>query len=305
MPLIFDREAVESQYSNILIGFSPFIVKNQTLLLKHLTPLEIFESNTILLGLRDKYKENGLLSEYEILKDLAIKGIWTKSDDLALDSLEKRIQGKRRTLGSLILPSQQKQVEAEIRMMGEELKKKKAEKMVNLTNSYEFRLQQDKVDYLTYLCTYKNVNKKFWKNLKAFEDEDRDFIVEVMESSSKALNDISSRLIRYIARTTDARSRLKTISIGQQSSIFLLELRQWCDFYDSLSGMVEPPSEDIISDDDRLDGWLMSRRKPSSKSVNTNEGFVSHPGATKNDMEIMGGVGREDVIKLAEKDLKG
>ncbi len=296
---MFDKEIIECQYSAILSGFSSFLVKKTLLFIKHISPVEIFEAHSLLLTSRARYRSDGLMSEVEILRDCAKKGLWSAADDATLNDLEKRVQTKRKLLGNLALPSQAKQVEGEIRLLLEDVKKKKSIKMGYLTNSWEYRLQQEKVELITYLSIYKTTQKRLWKNFQSFEDEDRDYIFEIMDASSNALNGINSKIIRYIARTTDARHRLKS-PISSQSSIFLLELKQWCEFYDSIFQMGDPPPDHIIEDDDKLDGWLMSRRKSVQKSVNTNEGFVSHPGATKEDMEILGGVGREDIIKASK-----
>lgn len=300
----YDKQIIDSAYHNILNGFTPFIYNDNVFFAKHVSSEDMFMANSFILKSKDLMLKNGILSEYDILKDCCNRGIWSKNKDVEVIQIQKQISKKSETLHLLIMPSQIKQVNLEISELNKKLAEIEKEKSLLTKNSLECKILEDKRDYMCFLCLYNSDLKRVWQSYDDFLNEDSNFINELIVKFYNAISSIDTSLIRAIVRTTDVRFKLKIFSTENIKSVstLFLELKQWSDFYNSIYELPDRPSDDIIQDDSKLDSWLIGRRSKSteSKSVNNKEGFVGYVGATKEDMEIMNGLGAESVLKVAK-----
>lgn len=302
----FDRDLVEFHYSNILNGFTPFIFDGALYYGRHISTSQIFESNSRALQFKQEYIKNGLQSEYEILRELAANEIWTFDDEQEIILLESQIKDKSKTLSLIFLPTQIKQIRDEIDRLNEKLREKRRKRQDCLTNSIEYKVSADKNEYLIYLSIYKSQEERAWQSFEDFLNEDSEFVEKIMSAYCQCLNQVNSLIIRAIAKSTDARHRIKMCSFANLSNIsmFLMDLKQWCAFYDNIYELTDRPEEEVIQDDDKLDGWIETRRAKAKleNSVNNSEGFASFPGATKADMEALGGKNRKAALEAAKQD---
>lgn len=301
----FDHDVLDIFYQNIINGFSPFVVDEAIYYAKHVTSSDLFDVNAHNLLVKKQLQLDGVASEYEIMKDLVAKGIWSPQGDIEIKTIEANIDKKRQLIDNLVIPSQKKQVEAEIKVLFQTLAEKQSIRYGLLTNSLEHKLQTEKREYIGFLCTYKTINERAWTNYDEFLELESSFCNNIVTYYFRAINDINNNIIRAIARTTDARYKLKVSSVLPSNSIstFLLELRQWCDFYNSIYELSDKPVEKVIQDDEKLDGWLAARKLKNKvqESVNNTEGYVGMMGATKEDMELLEGTDGNTVLKLAQK----
>lgn len=305
----FHRETIDFHYINILNGFTPFVFNSEVFLGKHLSPIDIFEVNILLSINKKEYEKNGLLSEYDFLKDLESKRIWIHKDDEEIKAFTREIQQKAKLLPNLFLGSQKKKVEFEIQQLQRKIDAKEARKSTLLANSIESKLQADKAEFLLFRGLYKRDFSRYWTNVNDFNEEDGAFTEEIIGHYFKALREINNSIVRSIARVTDARFRFQHSQelASREVSSYLLELKQWCGFYDKVYELSDRPEDEVIEDDGRLDAWLEGRRSKAKaqNSVSTKDGaYTSFPGGTKEDVGELGGVGRADVMSASAKDWK-
>jgi hypothetical protein len=299
----FDKDILEFHYNNILNGFCPFVFDGEPLLGKFITPYDMFETSSHVLSMKEIFKEHGLLSEYDILQECKERGLWSYNQEREIVLLKDKIKKRQESTVNLILPSQIKQIENEIKRLNQELLEKESIKSNLLTNSIEQKTILEKRDYIAYNCIYKTINAKRWKSYEEFLNEDTFYINTIIPKYYKAINELTTPIMRAISRTYDARIRFKNCFIpeAKNCSVVFLELKQWCEFYNSIYELEDKPHESIIVDDDKLDGWVSSRKAQNStgKSVNNKEGFTAIMDSTKEDMEVLGGISREQALKIA------
>lgn len=301
----YDREVIDFHYHNILNGFSPFLTEGVVFLAKHICSRSIFEANTNNYLVRDRLKKDGIASEYEILKDAVEKGTWSAAREQELKGLQTMIDKKEALVPQLILPSHQKSIRSEIVALQRTLNEKTLEKQSLLSNSLEYKLLSEKRDYIAVINIYKTYTERLWANYDAFLEQDNEIANAFTSQYFKAINEITSDLIRNVAKMTDARYKLKN-SLKQDAaliSINYLELKQWCEFYNGIFDLADKPDISIIMDDSKLDGWIAGRKakQQAQKSVNTNDsGYVGMFGANKEDMDILEGTDRDTLLKIVK-----
>lgn len=299
-----DKEILDFHYHNILNGFSSFLFDGKAYLGKHVCSNELFQTNAHILESRDSMKKGGVATEYDIINDCISKGLWDRNKDIDIKNFENKIKKAEDLLPKLTLPSQAKKAEVEIKDMYKELDVKQNERFALISQSLEQQLLMEKRDYLAFLCVYKNKETRLWDTYYDFLSESNSFTLGMISSYYSTINSINASILRCIARTTDARYRLKNTSkTPEGTSTIYLELSQWCDFYTSIFELEDRPDDSIIKDDKKLDAWLMARKlkNKAEKSVNTKEGFTGIVGGTKEDMEALEGTNRNTLINLAKK----
>jgi hypothetical protein len=86
---------------------------------------------------------------------------------------------------------------------------------------------------------------------------------------------ITQTNIRYIARNppwcnmwVGLKNNGKIFENGVSLSVEQQGLLMWTRIYDSLAECSEPPSKNVINDDDMFDGWMASREDGETKNVN-------------------------------------
>lgn len=301
----YEASLLEIYLHNILNGFSPFIHDKKLYLAKHLNSTNIFEANAYIISRKEELLEAGCISEYDILKDCIERGVWSRDNDVKMSQLEKVIKTKSDTKEKLLLPSQVKQVEAEVMVFQRELNEIRGLKQSLVLHSIEYKTLLEKRDYLAYLGLYTPQKTHLWNSHELYLENEGSLVEQLSQKYYSTMSEINPSVIRAVARDTDARFRLKMCPMPdfKDLTILLSELRQWCDFYSSIYELSDKPSDDVIQDDDKLDGWLISRRfrNQEQKSVNSNggTGFTGIVG-NREDVEILGGLSSTNVLSAAK-----
>lgn len=298
----FDADFISICYANVLAGFSPFKFEDSVLLAKHISSSQLFEANAHVVGLREEYKRL-FMSEYDMLKDAESRGLWSRDKDAEITRLEKLIKEKQALLPKMPLPSQVKKVESEIKALIDKMGKMLDEKSMLTLNSFEQHILMEKRDYVAVISIYTHTHSRLWPDYDTFlrtEEKTANKTIYAYYNS----DELNNSIIRAIARTTDARYRIKHYNPDPFTvPLHFLSLKQWCGFYDRVYEIEDSPSEDIIQDDLKLDNFLTVRKlqQKSANSVNTTEGgFTSYIGSSKEDIEALEGISTEAVKKAAK-----
>ena len=209
----------------------------------------------------------GIFTEEEMNEIMLDKGLWTDQEEEDIDKLPKRIENLKVALYEAkmkekVFKATRKTLEGEKKRF-EQLSSKKLS-MNNFTQTGVANTL--KLQYLLYTSI---VNKKgdYKYDGDDFWEEEHKIIEDVFKVYLSA--QIREEIIRELARTEPWRSywgaaKTEGSIFGKSASQLNSEQRSlinWSKFYDSIQEHMEAPSEDVIQDDDLLDGWLIIQNR--------------------------------------------
>lgn len=144
----------------------------------------------------------------------------------------------------------------------------KQEKILAELSRYESYSKEGLASYAKSIFIIKNTT---YRNNKLYSFEDKSPVTVLSEFN---LNSISNEIIRIVSRKsswTNTWYGLKGSTIFQ--NIPTLEqqlLLMWSKIYDNIRESSEAPDNDIINDDDALDGWLIIQKRENEKQKKNN-----------------------------------
>lgn len=225
---------------------------------------ELKVQETYLLAYRQAQRD-GVLDTEEILKNLRKRNIWTNEDDQREKGLEKDIERLKVELfqnknKSDWVEQIRKYLSAGRKQLNEVLEKKHQ----FFENSCEGIAQAEKIKKFISLSCYKeDVDSTFIKY--DFLEIPVDYIMKLYGYQL-----LSETSLREIARSEPWRStwvlrdsnayelfanKDKQLTVDQKNLLI------WSRMYDNVHESLDCPSEDVIEDDDMLDGWFIIQRK--------------------------------------------
>lgn len=237
-----------------------------TYLIKDATADLRSEAQTIYDETLERHRFESWLREVKVPIVLMKRGLWTFEGDKNLKELERRIEDLKVELfnaGTL-----REKLSNEIRQQLSKAKEKLQNKL-NLRHSLDHLTVEGyaefvKQQFLVVSCLYHaDTNTKVFKEVETADQQLLDCAMGQIYSRKP-----SNAELREIARTDPWRTYWN-ISRNNPFSISLIDLSDeqrtvllYSKMYDSCYDHPECPSEEIMEDDDMLDGWLiMNRRK--------------------------------------------
>ncbi|MGQ4893436.1 MAG: hypothetical protein ACP6IQ_02285 [Candidatus Njordarchaeia archaeon] len=199
----------------------------------------------------------------------------------------KELQKSKDITGSEI---QRKEIDYKIEKQYEKLWKYERHESQLLSHTAEQLAENIRVDYYLAMCTFKgeDLNTLYWKNYEEFkEDNNRHFILRARENFVLLNGGIKPNILRAVARSLEWRNKWE---IAKKTGTPLFEgvstdwdknkinLCYWSDFYDSILSYSEPPSDDILNDDDKLFEWIQNvnrMNKQKNRSQEPRDGITT------------------------------
>ena len=243
---------VRSGFYNIkLDGFS----------IKVLTPTieDEFSANEVFLESYDRARQDEFMTEEEMHEWLLTRDLWSSEKDEKISSLEKNLEKlKIEIFNSRSQEQKREQIRLYIRATEKALVSLRSEKNENFPKTCEGIALQDKSMEIFKRCCFlggEPVN---------FDDVD---INAVYYQFNRSL--LSEKQLRELARNEPWRSiyilkdeldlfpnrKSRELSLDQKGLLI------WSRMYDNIQESVDCPTEDVINDDDMLDGWFIIQRK--------------------------------------------
>lgn len=229
---------------------------------------------------------SGCYTEEEMLALLIDYDMWNPLDDKYIDELDKKIENlKVDAYKSFFKKKELSNIKRRIRM---------AEMDRALTAH-----KKKQFDHIT--CSgVANFTRRAWilqQTTKTIDGKNYDFsevnIQNILEEYSSAAIDPAT--FRKIARTTPWRqmwnSSKKRGDVFNKPSVYLdqnqLALISYSQMYDSVYENPESPKEEVVDDDDCLDGWFIEQRRKHEKDKirQQTEDLIKNP-KIKNSQEI-------------------
>jgi len=214
----------------------------------------------------------GVLTVEEMRRVMIDSGLWSESEQGAIDELPRKIENLKVALyESQINP---KMFEATRKTLHNE--KARYAKLLTKKDACSNFTQAGtastiKLQYILYTSII-DKKKEYIHDGDNFWDEEHSLIEHIFKVYLKA--HISEEIARELARTEPWRSywgaaKIEGSVFGTSAANLTQEQRSlinWSKFYDSIYEHVEAPPEKVIQDDDLLDGWLIIQNRKRERA---------------------------------------
>ncbi len=206
-----------------------------------------------------------VMTEEEMLDFMMEKEIWSYEDDIAIKGLEKDISKLKEQIYLQRHDSKKvRHARAFLRAGEKQIDNKLAIKHTHFVHTAEGVASAEKMAWTITNTTYKD------GKLYDFDEFSIDYILSEWQKTL-----IPEYNIRDLARNEPWKSLwvvrekagcdLFYKRDGQELTINQKNLIMWSQMYDNIQESVDCPSDDVIEDDDMLDGWFIVQRKKREK----------------------------------------
>lgn len=249
----------------------------------------------------DKCLEEGLKTEDEIVDWMTSKGLWTHEDDQREEGLKKDIERlKREIYNNRHRSNLREQIRKGIRAGEKQLLDMIEKKSKYFSNSCEGIANLAKVSEFFKRCS-------FYNNTLCDFDEHR---IEIL-SKTYYESILTEPKIRELARNEPWRSTwvLRDSNAydlfkngDRQLSPDQKSLLVWSRMYDNVYESSESPSEEVIKDDDLLDGWfaVQAQQKKDQAMQSELDDKLSNPKIANSSEVFLMADNRKDAQKINE-----
>lgn len=242
------------------------------------TKFHVYVGNEIFAESYQSAIDEGILTDEQLLGILAKEGLWSYEDDDKIKQLKEELdQLKVDTYESRFRLQ-------DFQLYKLRIKKKKKEliELLGIKHSFDYATAEGLASLyrLNYLIVSGLKNNKFQEMNIELGDLDGDQLNQLKDAYLSSRLDES--VIRELARNEPWRSYW---SVSNKANVFDKPLLEWTDeqqslviwskLYDSIRETTEPPSEDVVNDDDAFDGWLILQGRKNKQELAKKNGEMS------------------------------
>lgn len=314
-------------YTEIVNGFSTKEINKKKFYFKHPSIAEHFSIYNNYELLLESSKKRGLPTEKEKIQEAIDGGWWSGAKESEIAILRKTISNLNKTKNKLVLPSQKKSIEIQIKkneaILLTFLKERK--EITNLT-AEEYASERF-IDEMIILLTYKDpeLNIKYFNNNDFYDLSDRE-CEEVKNSFTNSTNIFNNYNIKCIAASgffqnivylnEDAYSfwgKAATKCTKYQIDL-LVYGKMYKNLIKSYNEQDKSVPDDIMEDPEKFVSWVdnlknssgkQSKTKKNDKLSNSKNKVSSFVGATKEDLDQLGvkteKIKGKNLLELAEE----
>ncbi len=260
MRFCMDYHDREFFVSRIRAGFNLIDYNFQKIKVYPPTIEDEFEANVHYQKVYNKCLMDDLLTEEECHELLKQQGLWTDKDEKEIEQVRKDIEKlkiqiyQNRNDKKMVARSR-----AFLRLIEKALRKKDADKQIYYENTCEAISQLEKNVFL--------LKRGCFIGSEAIKDDEFDYKGLLNLYYEQILKE---ETVRELARTDPWRtvwSIKENVKLFKDSdrelTIDQKNLLIWTSMYESIGESMEAPSDEVLADDDMLDGWLILQRKKS------------------------------------------
>jgi hypothetical protein len=295
-----EDKVLRKTLSDIINGHS--VVKNNgaTAYVKHFGNEDQEELEGHYDRIYNKAKASGLPTEKEAFDFLKEQDMWTAKDESDHSSNKKYIEGLNETKKNLIIPSQIKQIEEDLKEAQAKLDAKDKERNELLAETCESYARNKSNDYSIYLSFYadKKCSKTFFSK-EEFEELTKQELTQWFMHYVETTSSLSIENIKYLAISSVFTMYYNILGSKQlfrffnkpiyKYSFYQLNLLNYAKVLNSILENVEKIPESVKKHPDQLIDFAeaKSRNKDVVAKSQDKQGF-SVVGASKEDMGEMG-----------------
>lgn len=256
----------EREYFISRVRSGIYIIKENEFSLKIITPtiIQEYEACQIYYETYLKAIEDEIKTEDEIVEWMIEKELWTDEDETKFNGLKKDIEKLKIEIFNARNNSKLKEtIRLYIRQAEKQLKKINEKKNSYYGNTCEGIASLEKSLFLLRNCTYLN-NSIYNFDLYSLDHVWYRYCSLILSESQ----------CRYLARNEPWRSlwvlnQTNTVNLfynkDTELSIDQKNLLIWSKMYDNIQESMDCPSQDVIDDDDMLDGWFLCQKNKQEK----------------------------------------
>ena len=208
---------------------------------------------------------DGLMTQDETEQWMQERGLWTYEDEEKLKGLQKDLEKLKVEIFNARNNDQLKErIRLYIRVGEKQLQEHNDKKFQYFNNTCEGIASLEKTSYIVKNTTYLN------EQLYDFDEVSLSYVIKEWHDSI-----LSEKQLRELARTEPWKS-LWVIKDKSDIKLFFKEANQelthnqknmviWSQLYDNIHESLDCPSQDVIDDDDMLDGWFIIQNKKRDK----------------------------------------
>ena len=256
----------EREYFISRIRSGNYLLKHNNLRLNVLTPTisDEFEANEIFINSMTSSFKLGIKNQDEMLEWMKERNLWTDEDQQKTEGLNKDIERlKMEVFNYRNQENQREKIRKYIRAGEKQLTEHTSKKYRYHDSTSEGIAFLEKSIFLISRCTFIN------DSLYSFDEVSAK---DVWMTYQNLMCD--EKKIRELAREDPWRTMWLLKDTGcvnlflnndRELSVDQKNLLAWSNMYDSISQSPDNPSDDVVNDDDMLDGWLIIQRKKREK----------------------------------------
>ena len=239
-----------------------YFVKHEGVKLKIVTPT-IEEELEMAEGYNQAYEDavaEDFMTEDQTLEWMKSRGLWSDEDEEKIEALKRDLEKlKVGIYENRNKDSNREQIRKYIRAAEKQLSEQVDKKHSFTSNTCEGVAMLEKSFDFIKICTYYGGEKYDFKRLSV------EFVLHLFHD--KILSEKQTREIarndpwRSIWMLKDSNSYKLFANEGRELSVDQKNLLVWSRMYDNIQESMDCPDDDVIEDDDLLDGWFIVQRK--------------------------------------------
>ena len=208
--------------------------------------------------------EDDFMTEEQTLEWMKSRDLWTEEDEQKIDGLKKDLERLRMEIfNNRNKDDLRERIRRYIRAGEKQLSEQIDKKNAFISNTCEGVAMVEKSCEFIKTCTYYG-NERY-----DFERLSIEFVLHLFQQKI-----LSEKQIREIARNEpwrsvwmlrDSNSYKLFSNADRELSVDQKNLLVWSRMYDNIQESMDCPTDDVIEDDDLLDGWFIVQRKKREK----------------------------------------
>ncbi len=217
-------------------------------------------------------KEEGILTEDELLLEFSKVGAWTDEDEKTIDDLAREVRKIKHSIKNCQFNvTKKKQLNKNLAKVEKQLSDLKGTKIGILSCTAEARADEFARRYIIFRSATDRMGKQLWKSEDEFLDSTDQELIDLLTIKYVENHMMSEKELREVSRSSQWRFRWGASKNGE--SLFGKPVAEWSDiqnslvywsqFYDYVYESPESPSQDIIDNDAALDAWFADKDKSS------------------------------------------
>lgn len=276
---VADKELLVSRIAAGTLRFRILSEENETINLcfKKPTLEHIYVAQELYHEYQQELKDMRCMTEEEVIDFMIQEGLWTVEEQKILDEVTKNIDDFKVKLCELSFKANEKKtVRKALKIAKEKFAELSEKKQSYAYLSVKGAASMLRARYIIGMSTFYRDGRPVYTE-ESFWDSDTFMFEQIADIYFKSR--IPEHVFRILARTDPWRSIWNSRKAeGQVFGVPSTELSDeqrnivvWSNIYDSIYEHSDCPPDDIIEDDDILDGWMIIQRRKRKESTEKNK----------------------------------
>ena len=241
--------------ARIRAGYVPVKIGDNRFKVEHPSVDVILESHELYIQSYEEALNDDMLTEDELLSFLIIQNMWSeKMEKEYQEVVPGHIEYWKKELYRSLLKSKTKETVRKYL----EAAKQEYNRLSEIRHQYDYVTVEG---YANYIRSMFLISKCTTLNNKVVDWEDYNLMVIMTKYHTELLKPDDIRILARTSPWTSLWPILKSGNLFEEPTTEQQSLITWSNMYDKIYESPDCPSEEVISDDDMLDGWLLIQKE--------------------------------------------